>query len=427
MNSESVDVLVIGAGPAGCIAAATANKLGLKVRVVEKLRFPRFVIGESLLPRVMDHLDATGLLPFVEAAGFQKKFGAKFVMGDQTCDFNFSECHTPGWTWTWQVPRAQFDTLLTEGLRAQGIRVDFGIGVETIDFNPDESSVTHVVDENGNASHIQARFIIDGSGYGRVIPKLLGLNKPSGFDTRKSHFTHLTDPNRPTGIEGNRITVVVHGERIWIWVIPFSNGLTSVGYVGDPEFFSGLPLDPDERMRALILASPFLSHRFKDCEMKLAPRTIEGYAITSTQFFGKGFVTVGNATEFLDPVFSSGVTFAMESGATAARVVAKKLGGQPFDFKTEYVDHMMQGINTFRTFVNTWYNGDLHQIFFAKTHTPEIKKQICSVLAGYVWDKTNPVVLKHEKTIANLARVIRISEPRIVYPEVEDFALTMGK
>ena len=410
MNIEKTDVLVIGAGPAGCIAASIVHKNGLKVRVVEKVKFPRFVIGESLLPRVMDHLDETGLLEDVKKGGFQEKFGAKFVMDDKVCDFNFKEQFTKGWSWTWQVQRAQFDQILAEGVAKKGVPVEFEMGVTAIQFNEDETSVTTVEDVYGNKKQIEARYIIDASGYGRVIPNMLGLNKQSSFDPRKTHFTHFKDPNRPEGIEGNRITVVVHRQEVWIWIIPFSTGVTSVGFVGNPEFFKDFPEDKTERMKALVADCEFLRERFKGQEMILEARTIEGYAITSTKFFGPGYVTAGNATEFLDPVFSSGVTFAMESGSTAAKLVSRKLKGQTVDFQKEYVDHMMQGINTFRTYVTSWYNGDLHQIFFSKNQDPEIKKQICSVLAGYVWDLDNPFVKKHERAIKALATIIRMQK-----------------
>ncbi len=410
MSVEKTDVLVIGAGPAGAIAASILHKNGLNVRVVEKTKFPRFVIGESLLPRVMDHLDEAGLLEEVKTGNFQQKFGAKFVMNDKVCDFNFADQFTKGWTWTWQVPRAQFDQLLANGVMKKNIPLSFETAVTSIQFNDDESSITTIEDIQGNKTQIEARYIIDASGYGRVIPTLLGLNKPSGFDPRKTHFTHYKDPNRPEGTEGNRITVVVHREQIWIWVIPFSNGNTSVGFVGDPEFFKDYPTDPVERMKAIVNDCDFLRERFRDQEMVLAPRTIEGYAITSTKFFGNGFVTVGNATEFLDPVFSSGVTFAMESGSTAAKLVSRKLKGEAVDFQTEYVDHMMQGINTFRTYVSSWYNGDLHEIFFSENQDPEIKRQICSVLAGYVWDLENPFVKKHARAVQSLAAVIRMQK-----------------
>ena len=408
MNTEKTDVLVIGAGPAGCIAAAIANKNGLKVKVVEKVKFPRFVIGESLLPRVMDHLDETGLLEDVKAAGFQEKFGAKFLMGDKVCDFNFSDQFSKGWTWTWQVQRAQFDQILANGIKKQGVDVEFEMGVTAISFNEDESSVTTVEDINGNKKQIEARYIIDASGYGRVIPNMLGLNKQSTFDPRKTHFTHFKDPKRPPGIEGNRITVIVHRAQVWIWIIPFSNGITSVGFVGDPEFFKDFPEEKTERMKAIVNDCDLLKERFSQEEMVFEPRTIEGYAISSTKFFDKGFVTAGNATEFLDPVFSSGVTFAMESGSTAAKLVVKKLKGETVDFQKEYVDHMMQGINTFRTYVKTWYNGDLLEIFFTKDPDPMIKKQICSVLAGYVWDLDNPFVKKHDRAVSTLAKIIRM-------------------
>jgi flavin-dependent dehydrogenase len=410
MTTEKTDVLVIGAGPAGCIAASIVHKNGLNVRVVEKVKFPRFVIGESLLPRVMDHLDETGLLEDVKKGGFQEKFGAKFLLGDKVCDFNFADQFSKGWTWTWQVQRAKFDQILANGVAKKGIPVEFEMGVTGIQFNPDESSVTTVEDANGNKKQIEARYIIDCSGYGRVIPNLLGLNKQSSFDPRKTHFTHFKDPNRPPGAEGNRITVVVHQQEVWVWIIPFSGGITSVGFVGNPEYFKDFPEDHVERMRAIVADCPQLKERFKNQEMVLPPRTIEGYAITSTKFYGDGFVTAGNATEFLDPVFSSGVTFAMESGSTAAKLVSRKLKGETVDFEKEYVAHMMQGINTFRTYVKSWYNGDLHQIFFTKDPDPGIKKQICSVLAGYVWDMENPFVKKHERAVSTLAKIIRMQK-----------------
>ena len=410
MNIEKTDVLVIGAGPAGCIAASIVHKNGLTVRVVEKVKFPRFVIGESLLPRVMDHLDEAGLLEDVKKAGFQEKFGAKFLLDDKVCDFNFSDQFSKGWKWTWQVQRAKFDKILAEGVAKKGISVEFETGVTAIQFNEDESSVTTVEDANGNKTQIEARYIIDCSGYGRVIPNLLGLNKQSSFDPRKTHFTHFKDPKRPEGIEGNRITVIVHQQEVWIWIIPFSSGITSVGFVGYPDYFKDFPEEATERMKALVAESPVLSERFKDQEMVLSARTIDGYAITSTKFYGDGFITAGNATEFLDPVFSSGVTFAMESGSKAAKLVSKKLKGETVDFEKEYVDYMMHGINTFRTYVNSWYNGDLHQIFFTKDPDPGIKKQICSVLAGYVWDDENPFVKKHERAVSTLAKIIRMQK-----------------
>ncbi len=413
MTKKQVDVLVIGAGPAGCIAASMLHQQGFKVKIVEKEKFPRFVIGESLLPRVMDHLDEAKLLERVKKAGFQEKFGAKFVRGDEVCDFNFEDQFTKGWNWTWQVPRAQFDQILSEGVAEMGVEVEHQTGVTHIEFNGSNSTTT-VVDKSGNEHQIEARFIVDASGYGRVIPRMFGLDKPSNFEPRKTHFVHFKDLKRPDGIDGNRITVVVHQQRTWIWIIPFSNGITSVGFVADPEFYNSYSENFVERMRGIVAANVHTAERFKDAEMVFEPRTIEGYAISTKQLFGEGFVLCGNATEFLDPVFSSGVTFAMESGNKAGKLVGKFLRGEQLDWQTEYTDHMMQGINTFRTYVASWYNGDLHDIFFAGNATnSDIKKQICSVLAGYVWDLDNPFVKRHERAVKSLAQVIRM-EPKPV-------------
>ena len=406
MQMEKVDVLVIGAGPAGCIASAMINKQGFKVKIVEKEKFPRFVIGESLLPRVMDHLDEAGLLEAVKKAGFQEKFGAKFVRGNEVCDFNFSDQFSKGWNWTWQVPRGQFDQILSQTVATMGVEVEHETAVKKIEFKG-TNSLTTVVDKEGKEKQVEARFIVDASGYGRVIPRMFNLDKPSNFEPRKTHFTHFKDPKRPGGIDGNRITVVVHETRTWIWIIPFSNGITSVGFVADPQFYDGMPEDPTERMKTIIAKDENTRERFKDAEMMMQPRSIEGYAISTKQLFGEGYVLCGNATEFLDPVFSSGVTFAMESGNKAGKLVCDALNNKPVDWQKQYTDHMMQGINTFRSYVAAWYTGDLHEIFFSENPDPDFKKQICSVLAGYVWDLENPFVKKHDKAIASLAKIIR--------------------
>lgn len=404
---ETIDVLVIGAGPAGCIAASILNKQGHKVKIVEKEKFPRFVIGESLLPRVMDNLEEAGLLEAVKKAGFQEKFGAKFVKGNDTCDFDFSNQFSKGWTWTWQVPRGQFDNILADTVAAMGVSVNYETEVTDVKFNG-TNSITTVKNLQGIEQKIAARFLIDASGYGRVLPRMFGLDEPSSLGKRKTHFTHFKDLKRPEGIDGNRITVIVHQTRTWIWIIPFSNGITSVGFVSDPEFFDTFPTDSTERMKALILSDPNTSQRFNEAEMMFEPKVIEGYSISTKRLYGEGYVLVGNATEFLDPVFSSGVTFAMESGRKAAKLVGDFLNNQNVDWQKEYTDYMMQGINTFRTYVSAWYTGELHDIFFSKNQDPEIKKQICSVLAGYVWDTENPYVRKHEQAIKSLHKVITL-------------------
>ncbi len=409
MKTEQVDVLVIGAGPSGTVAASIINKAGFSVKIVEKMKFPRFVIGESLLPRCMEALEEAGFLEAVKENGFQEKFGAKFVKNGKICDYFFADQFTPGWSWTWQVPRAEFDKKLADTVEKMGVAISYETTVTGIEFNGTDS-ITTVEDIGGNKSQIAARFIVDGSGYGRVIPKLFNMDKPSNLPPRKTLFTHVVDTKRTMDDEPNRITIIVHQYGIWIWVIPFSNGNTSVGFVGDPEFFKSVSGTPEEQLRALLATEPYLSERMKDVEFVFEPKVLESWSTTTSKFYGDGFVLTGNVTEFLDPVFSSGVTLATVSSQTAAHLVIKKLNGEAVDWDADYTQIMMQGVNTFRSYVMAWYEGTLDTIFFADNQVPEIKSMICSVLAGYVWDTNNPYVKDHKTALQKLAKLINLRD-----------------
>jgi flavin-dependent dehydrogenase len=409
MQTEKVDVLVIGAGPSGSVAASIIKKAGYSVKVVEKLKFPRFVIGESLLPRCMDALTEAGFVDAISEKGFQKKFGAKFVKNGAVCDFTFEEQHTPGWTWTWQVQRADFDKTLADTVEKMGVPVEYETTVTDIKFSGSDS-VTTVEDLQGNKKQIEARFIVDGSGYGRVIPKLFGLDKPSVLQSRKALFAHTKDVRRSMADEPNRITAVVHKKGVWIWIIPFSTGITSVGFVGEHGFHNEYPGTNEEQFRAMLEAEPHTRERFRDVDFVFEPRVLEAWSATTDKFYGDGFVLTGNVTEFLDPIFSSGVTLATVSSQTAAKLVIKKLQGEEVDWEKDYMEPTMQGVNVFRSYVMAWYEGTLDTIFFSKNPDPVIKQQICSVLAGYVWDQSNPYVKNHEEALKRLARLIELTE-----------------
>jgi flavin-dependent dehydrogenase len=343
------------------------------------------------------------MLEAVANKGFQKKFGAKFIMGDEICDFDFSVQYTKGWNWTWQVPRADFDKTLADEVERKGGKILYETAVTGIEFFKD--GVVTQIESSSGKQKITSKFVIDGSGYGRVLPRMLNLDKPSMMPPRAAVFMHVADKKRPDNIDGNRIQIVVIEQDIWVWIIPFSNGNTSVGVVGNI-------LDKFDKdtyrdfLKHVVDSNDVLSDRFGDAEFVLQPQAITAYAATVSRFYGPRFVLTGNSTEFLDPVFSSGVTFALESGMVAGKLVARELKSEIVDWEKEYVEHMKQGVNTFRSYVNGWYDGTLQQIFFAKDFKQEIKEQICSVLAGYVWDTTNPYVRKHDTALKALSKVI---------------------
>lgn len=410
---STVDVLVIGAGPAGSVAASLISQAGLQVRVVEREKFPRFVIGESLLPRCMEVLEEAQLLEAVKAQNFQQKFGAKFLRGDETSDFNFSDQFTAGWNWTWQVPRAEFDLALAEEVQRKGVRIDFEKTVTGIEFTDEGRSVTTIQANDGSVEKIGARFIVDASGYGRVIPRLFNLEKPSNLDPRKAVFAHVHDPHRSDFDEPNRITIVLFAPAVWVWIIPFSSGVTSVGFVADFPFFETIPGDTTEQFRNLVNRHPYLQKRFGDASLVFNARKLEAWSATTQSFFGKGYVLTGNVTEFLDPIFSSGVMFATVSSQMASRLVIRALKGEVVDWDNDYTKVIQQGVDTFRSYVMAWYDGTLEKIFFSQNQDPLIKQQICSVLAGYVWDQANPYVRKHDTALKRLAHIIECEEKQV--------------
>lgn len=406
MLTPKLDVLIIGAGPSGCVAAAYLQQQGLSIQIVEKNKFPRFVIGESLLPRCMDHFEEVGLLDCLKEQGYEIKRGARFLKGNKVCNFDFAEKFTEGWNWTWQVPRAHFDKTLTDELQKKGVSISFETEVTGVIFTEDGSSITEVKDLYGNTSKIKAKFIIDASGHGRVLPRLLQLDAPSRIPRHSSIFTHVKDINRPDNINSTLITFDVINTKTWLWVIPFSNGMCSIGYVGTTEYLDSFKGTQEEKLRQMMQLSKHYHARFKDCTYEFEPVTLKNVAKSVTQFFGKGYALTGNSAEFLDPVFSSGVTFATESGLLAAKLAARQTKGETIDWQTEYADYISSGVMVFSTYVKEWYTGNLQKIFFKSTDNPEIKRQICSVLAGYVWDKTNPFVKNHDRLVKTLAKVI---------------------
>ena len=409
MINENVDVLIIGAGPSGSVAAGYLHNKGLSIKVVEKNKFPRFVIGESLLPRCMHHFEEVGLLDALNEKGFEVKGGARFLRGDSVCDFDFSKKHTDGWDWTWQVPRADFDKTLTDTLEAKGVDIAFEKEVIGVDFEGSISTTT-IKDVYGELSTVTAKYIIDSSGFGRVLPRLLNLDAPSQIPKHSSIFTHVKEINRPEGKEGTIITFDIVSLETWLWVIPFSNGTTSIGYVGPTEYLESFEGSNTQKLQQMMKLSDYYFDRFDGLEYEFEPRMIKNIAKSVKQMYGEGYVLTGNSAEFLDPVFSSGVTFATESAITAAKLIARDLNNEPVDWEVEYSDYIKGGVEVFSTYVKEWYTGNLQTIFFHEKENPEIKRQICAVLAGYVWDKTNPFVKNHHRLVKTVAHIASMEQ-----------------
>ncbi|WP_420992064.1 NAD(P)/FAD-dependent oxidoreductase [Cupriavidus sp. 30B13] len=406
MHIEQVDVLVIGAGPAGAVAAGLLRKRGIGVLVLEKETFPRFSIGESLLPQSMAYIEEAGMLQAVVEAGFQYKNGAAFVRGGRYTDFDFRDKFSAGWGTTYQVQRARFDDVLIREAQKQGAEVRFRHQVTAVDVEGEQPRVT-VRDADGNVYGVQARFALDASGFGRVLPRLLDLESPSGFPVRSAIFTHVEDRVPPGTFDRNKIRVSVHPEHVdvWYWTIPFSDGRCSQGVVAEKRFLDRYAGTETERLKALVGEEPGLARLLANAEWDTPARQIAGYSANVKSLWGKGYALLGNAGEFLDPVFSSGVTIAFKSASLATACLARQFAGETVDWQAEYGRPLKEGVDCFRTFVEAWYEGRFQKLIFHPDATPDIRRMISAILAGYAWDRSNPFVTESRRRLAVLEQL----------------------
>lgn len=405
MKKKKADILIIGAGPSGMVAAGYLEKKGISVIVLEKQKFPRFTIGESLIPRCMDNFQEAGFLDVLTKQNYQKKFGARFIRKNEIAEFDFSKKYGEGWDWTWQVPRAHFDKVLTDEIEGRGVPIYFETEVISLIYE-NETWKIKTQNEQGETEIFESKFIIDSSGNGRVLARQLNLEAPPKIDDHSSIFTHIEETGRPHGKEGEQISFEVIEKDFWFWYIPFSNGKTSLGFVGHNRWFEKYQGRNAEMFSNMLDQTQFYKERFSHYTPDFEPALWHNISRNVQQIYGKGYALTGNSAEFLDPVFSSGVAFATESGLLAAKLAAKQIEGIEVNWQTEYAAHIKRGVDVFSTYVKEWYSGKLQDIFFHPEPSPLIKEQICAVLAGYVWDTSNPFVRNHQKAIRNLHRII---------------------
>lgn len=406
---EVCDVAIIGAGPAGAIASSILAQNNLKTVVIERETFPRFSIGESLLPQTMEFIEQAGMLEALinnaEELGFQYKDGAAFYRKGERSEFNFEQKFSPGPATTFQVKRAAFDKLLADEASKQGVDIRYQQSVCNIET--DENGAKLEIESSDGKYQLQAKFVLDASGFGRVLSRLLDLETPSELGPRKAVFTHFKD-NIPdsANFDRNKILITVHPEidDLWYWLIPFSDGTSSIGVVARPECFDE-SISLESQLQKYINDDENLTELLVDAEILLPARIIGGYSSNVKSLHGPSYVLLGNAGEFLDPVFSSGVTIAMKSAVTAANLVVRQLNGQNVDWQTEFEDSMRKGIEVFKTFVTSWYNTSFQDVIFFQAKDSEIKPMITSILAGYAWDESNPFVKNSTRGVRMLTKL----------------------
>ena len=420
MNTlQETDVIIIGAGPSGSSAAALLRHKGYAVTVIEKQYFPRFSIGESLLPQCMVFLEEAGLLDtvreHVESRGFQFKNGAAFLCGQKRSHYNFTEKFTDGPGTTWQVRRADFDHLLAQQAQQYGADIRFGHEVIAVDVESDQPILT-VLDEAQQQYQIQAKFLLDASGFGRILPKFLDLESPSNFPVRRALFTHIEDGiGNQADFDREKILVTVHEKdpRAWYWLIPFADGRASFGVVAEQDFFDHYQLEdsaenePEALLKRILADEQSLSQILQQAKFDTPVRTLVGYSANVKHLAGRNYALLGNAGEFLDPVFSSGVTIALKSSSLAVPLLDRVLQGENVDWMQEYEIPLRKGIQVFRAYVESWYEGDFQDVVFSNSQNESIRRMVSSLLAGYAWDETNPIHKNAKRRLSTLAEYCR--------------------
>ena len=394
MKTETCDVAIIGAGPAGAVSSAMLAAKGWNVRVFERQHFPRFSIGESMLAHTMELLMQADLYEDVKAVGFQFKDGAAFDWGGRYTDIYFPNKSTPGPETTFQVRRDLFDDALIKGAQKKGAKVSFGDSVTA--FRSDETGATlTVMSENGAATEVKCRFALDASGFGRILPRLLDLEKASTMDKRRSVFRHVMDNITDPTFDRNKILVSINPDQpqIWYWLIPLANGMSSVGVVGPDADMMAAGNDPEDRLNKLIPRAKRMAELLKNATVARPAGEIVGFSANVKTLTGPSYALLGNAAEFLDPVFSSGVTIAMKSAVLASGLIDRQFRGETVDWNKEFAEELKVGVEAFRACVSAWYDGSLQRIIFDRPMGEKtVTQQLTAVLAGYAWDRTNPLV-----------------------------------
>lgn len=416
---QITDVLIIGAGPSGSSAAALLKQKGYQVTIIEKQHFPRFSIGESLLPQCMVFLEEAGLLDtvreHVEECAFQFKNGAAFLKGKKRSFYDFTQKFSEGPGTTWQVRRASFDHLLAQ--QAEKMGTDIRFGHEVLAVNVDgEQPVLDVKTEQGETYQIKAKFLLDASGFGRILPKHLDLESPSDFPVRRAVFTHiedgiLDDPD----FDREKILITVHEKdpRAWYWLIPFADGRASFGIVAEEDFFEKYGFDGSQDydvaalQRRILADDEALSHVLRNAKFDTPVRTLVGYSANVKHLAQRNYALLGNAGEFLDPVFSSGVTIALKSSSMVVPLVDQYIQGENIDWMEQYEKPLRAGIQVFRAYVEAWYTGEFQNVVFSKHQDDKVRRMIASLLAGYAWDETNPIYKNAKKRLSTIAEYCR--------------------
>jgi flavin-dependent dehydrogenase len=388
-DNTSCDVLVIGGGPAGSTISAVLADQGWSVHLLEKDVHPRFHIGESLLPQSLPMLQRLGVLPEVEKIGIIK-YGAELVSHrhGRSQMFHFAKAFDESQPYAFEVKRAEFDAILARNAAAKGVHFHEGIKAQRVEFRRDRTSLVHAEDRQGRLRTWDTRFVVDASGRDTFLSGQLGGKHRSKKHGSAAVFGHFEGVTRLTGMDEGNITAGWLDDG-WCWLIPFKDGTMSVGVVCHPDYIKTRRTPLDQFLLDTLRQSPPIAKRMEHARPLTPAYAAANFAYRRRTMTGEGYLIVGDAFAFIDPVFSSGVHLALNSGTIGAGVVDAFLRGAPdwADRQRNFERKVRRGIDTFSWFIHRFNQPAFEALFVSTRRPPKIERAVLSLLAGDVFEQ----------------------------------------
>jgi flavin-dependent dehydrogenase len=384
---NQTDVVVVGGGPGGSTASTLLAQQGYRVQLFERERFPRFHIGESLIPNTYDVLKRLKMLDKMKGSHFVKKYSVQFVNqhGKLSEPFYFVDHNPHECSQTWQVLRSEFDDMMLQNAAEQGVAVHQGVRVLAVLFEKDRAVGVRVQEQGGREREVRAAVVVDASGQSSMIMDRLGLREWDPVLKKAALWTYWEGAYRDTGRdEGATLVLQVKGKHGWFWYIPQHDNIVSVGVVGAYDYlFKNRPVSDLEAIyNEEVERCPGLKPRLAGARRVAHFRAAKEYSYRSQRAAGDGWVMVGDAFGFLDPLYSSGVLLALSSGQMAADAVAEGLargdtsGAQLGKWQAEFT----RGMDRMRRLVCAYYEGFSFGKFIRRH--PHLKGHVTDLLIG---------------------------------------------
>jgi flavin-dependent dehydrogenase len=391
VERRECDVLVIGGGPAGSTVAPMLAEKGYRVVMLEKARHPRFHIGESLLPANLPLFERMGVADEVRAIGMEK-WGAEFVSPhhEMTQVFQFGEAWDKSMPYAYQVRRAEFDEILIRNAARKGVEVHEGCKAKAVDFQPDDTALIRAQHDDGSQCEWHARFVVDASGRDTFLANRFQIKHRNPKHNSSAIYGHFAHAMRNKGQAEGNITIFWF-EHGWFWFIPMMNDTTSIGMVTWPYLMK----TKNERSLEQFLMDgiamcPALAMRVKDAKLVTEVEATGNFSYVSERNHGKNYVMLGDAYAFIDPVFSSGVLLAMNSGVIAAEAIHTCLNkpAQAAAALKRFDKLMQHGPKGFSWFIYRVTNPIMRDFFMYPKNIFRVKEALLSVLAGDIFGTT---------------------------------------